>query len=342
MRICTYTTIEEVDISRWDELITYCSAPLFYRTSFLRAFEQFPLHDVKAYYYLTGEDENGLLIFATPVYLLEGVDPMRVINDYFPDYTGAPILVNHVWHCYDTRIPARNLDADVVGVILQSMKKLAEELGVACWGFTNVDGTGELSLALTTAGMTGIQVDERFCVDLALVHDIDCYLALLDSKVRQNLRRYRHIAQRAGLVSRIIDIQKADLEGFVTLARAGAAKYGNADYYQPGIFESFLCALGDQAQVFEQRLDGKLIGSTILLVDESTLHWWVAGNNYTALPQISPFYLAFLGAIEEALASGKSVMEAGRRNSRFKTRHGLQPRPVLAYFQPTFKHVIDV
>lgn len=335
MRIRTYTTIEAVGVDRWDDLIARCGAPLFYRSAFLRAFEQFPLHGVKAHYYLTGENESGLLIFAIPLYLSKGIDPMQVIHDHFPAWEGASILVNHVWHCYDTWIPARHLDADIVGVVLQSMKTLAEELGVAFWGFTNVDGTGPLSQALTDAGMRGVQVDERFRVDITTVLDIDHYLALLDGKVRQNLRRYRHIAERAGLVARITDVQQADLEGFVTLARAGAAKYGNADYYQPGIFENFLRALGNHVRVFEQRLDGKLIGSTILLVDETTLHWWVAGNSYTALPQISPFYLAFLGAVEEALSSGKSVVEAGRRNARFKTRHGLHPRSVLAYFQPT-------
>ncbi|MFB0712447.1 GNAT family N-acetyltransferase [Buttiauxella noackiae] len=342
MRICTYNNIDEVGVGRWDELVASCGAPIFYRSTFLRAFELFPLHDVKAHYYLIGENENGSLIFATPVYLLKGVDPMRVINDHFPDFNGASILVNHVWHCYDTWILARHLDADVVGVVLQNMKMLAEELGVALWGFTNVDGTGALNQALTAAGMTGVLVDERFLIDLTSVPDIDSYLARLKSDVRQNLRRYRHIAEREGIVNSIKDVQQADLEGFVKLARAGAAKYGNADYYQPGIFEAFVRAMGKHAIVLEQRLDGKLIGSAILLDEESTLHWWVAGNDYTALPQISPFYLAFLGILEEALTSGKSVLEAGRRNPRFKTRHGLSPRPVLAYFEPTLKHTVDI
>lgn len=335
IRICTYTTISDVDASRWDELITFCGAPLFYRTAFLRAFEQFPLHGVKAYFYLTGEDENGLLLFATPFYLLEGVDPMRAIHDHFPGWDGSTFLVNHVWHCYDTWIPARRLDASVAGRVLQSMKALAEECGATFWGFTNVEGGCLLSQTLTSLGMEGVQVDERFLTDLSTIPDLDSYLALLEGKVRQNLRRYMHIAQRENLIGNVIDVQQADLESFVTLARAGAARYGNADYYQPGIFESFLRELGDQVRVYEQRLDGKLIGSTILLVDKSTLHWWVAGNDYTALPQLSPFYLAFIGAVEEALTSGKSIMEAGRRNSRFKTRHGLMACPVLAYFQPT-------
>ncbi|EIV1878219.1 GNAT family N-acetyltransferase [Salmonella enterica] len=335
MRIATYNTIEEAGTDRWDALVIRCGAPIFYRSAFLRAFELFPLHSVKAFFYITGEDDEGSLIFATPLYLLEGVDPMRFLHNHYPDYQSAPILVNHIWHCYDTWILARHLDADIVGAVLRSTKALAEELGVTLWGFTNVDGTGALSQALAASGMTGVQVDERFCTELTAISDIDCYLALLDGQVRQNLRRYRRIARREGLVTSIVDVLQADLEGFVTLARAGANKYGNANYYQPGIFEGFLRAFGESVRVHEQRLDGKLIGSTILLVDESTLHWWVAGNDYTALPQISPFYLAFLDTIEEALTSGKSVVEAGRRNPRFKSRHGLQSRPVLAYFLPT-------
>lgn len=342
MRIATYSTIAEAGPDRWDDLVASCGAPLFYRSSFLRAFEQFPLHNVKAHFYLTGEDDDGALIFATPLYLLEGVDPMRFLGNYFPEYQGAPILVNHVWHCYDTWILARRLDPDLVATVLQQMRGFAEALGVALWGFTNVDGSGELSQALTAAGMAGVQVDERFRLELTSLDDIDDYFSLLDASVRQNLRRYRRIAQKAGIVASFRQAQHADLAGFVTLARAGAAKYGNADYYQPGIFEGFVLAVGEPVRVLEQHLDGKLIGSTILLIDSATLHWWVAGNDYTALPQISPFYLAFLGLMEEAIVSGKSVVEAGRRNPRFKTRHGLHPRPVLAYFQPTIAHSADL
>lgn len=341
MRVRTYSKIEEAGPSRWDELIASCDAPLFYRSAFLRAFEKFPLHSVQAHFYIVGEDDQGALAFATPVYLLKGVDPMRILNDHFADYGGEAILVNHVWHCYDTWIPARRLDPDVIGAVLWNMEALAADLGVALWGFTNVDGTGELSRALTTAGMAGVQVDERYRVDLSPIADIDRYLALLNQPVRQNLRRYMRIAERAGVVARVANAEHADLEGFVALARAGAAKYGNADYYRPGIFEGFLRALGGHVRVYEQRFEGRLIGSTVLLVDETTVHWWVAGNDYTAVPQISPFYLAFLAAINEAFTTGKPVVEAGRRNQRFKTRHGLQPRPVQSYFLPTFQRVVD-
>ncbi|MGF6256917.1 GNAT family N-acetyltransferase [Ensifer sp. LBL] len=341
MRVRTYGKIDEAGPGRWDELVASCGAPLFYRSAFLRAFERFPLHSVQAHFYIVGEDAQGGLVFATPVYLLKGVDPMKILNNYFADYGGELILVNHVWHCYDTWIPARGLDPDVVGAVLWAMEALAADLGVALWGFTNVDGTGELSRALTAAGMVGVQVEERFLVDLTPIPDIDRYLALLNQPVRQNLRRYMRIAERAGIVAQVAPVEHADLDGFVALARAGAAKYGNADYYRPGIFEDFLRALGGHVRVFEQRLEGRLIGSTVLLVDETTLHWWVAGNDYTAVPQISPFYLAFLAAIKEAMATGKVVVEAGRRNPRFKTRHGLRPRPVQSHFLPTFQRAVE-
>ncbi len=337
MRVCTYGSIEEADPVRWDELVVGCGAPVFYRSAFLRAFERFPLHGVRSHVYITGEDEHGTLVFAMPVYVIRGVDPMRVLHDHFPAFGDETVLVNHVWHCYDTWIPMRRLDPDIVGAVLWTMEALAADLGASLWGFTNVDGTGALARALTAAGMTGIQVDERFLADVSAIPDIDHYLATLDHPVRSNLRRYTRIAQRAGVVAGIADVEHADLEGFVALARAGAAKYGNADYYRPGVFEGFLRDLGGHVRVFEQRLGDRLIGSTVLLVDEKTLHWWVAGNDYSAVPQISPFYLACLAAINEALITGKPRVEAGRRNPRFKTRHGLRPRPVQAYFMPTFQ-----
>ncbi|HVJ63576.1 MAG TPA: GNAT family N-acetyltransferase [Tahibacter sp.] len=335
IHIRTYDSIAEAGSGRWDRLVHGCGAPVFYRSAFLSAFERFPLHDVRTQFYITGEDEHGALVFAMPVYLLHGVDPMRVLHDHFPDYGASAILVNHVWHCYDTWIPASRLDPDVIAAVLEAVGALAADLDVALWGFTNVDGTGALSRALAAAGMVGVEVDQRFCADLTDVRDIDHFLAALIKPVRQNLRRYTRIAQRSGIVADVTDVAHADLDGFVTLARAGAAKYNNADYYRPGIFQSFVRALGVHARVWEQRLGEQLIGSAVMLVDDWTLHFWLAGTDYRAMPQISPLYLGFMAAVDEALTTRKVIIEAGRRNPRFKTRHGMRPRPVQAFFRPT-------
>ena len=341
IRIRIYGSITEAGSSRWDQLVDGCGAPVFYRSAFLNAFERFPLHDVRAQFYITGEDERGALVFAMPVYLLRGVDPMRLLHDHFPGHGDASILVNHVWHCYDTWLPATRLDPDVVAAALDAMSALAADLNVALWGFTNVDGTGALSRALAAAGMAGVEVDQRFCVDVADVADFDHFLAALLQPVRANLRRYMRIAQRSGVVAAVTDVAHADLDGFVALARAGAAKYNNADYYRPVIFQNFVRALGAHARVWEQRLGEQLIGSVVLLVDDGTLHIWVAGSDYRAVPQISPFYLGFMAGINEALVTRKTIVEAGRRNPRFKTRHGMKPRPVLAHFVPTSRRASD-
>lgn len=335
IRVRTYQSIEDADPNRWDGLVSRCGAPLFYRSAFLRAFERFPLHDVRRRVYLTGEDERGALVFASPLYVLKDADPMGILRDHFPGYCDKTVLVNHVWHCYDTWLPAERLDPEVVSTMLASMADLAVDHGAALWGFTNVDGHGALSRALGALGLAGVEVEQRFVADLSAVADLDGYLAGLEQRVRSNLKRYARIAERVGLTARVVDVEQADLEGFVDLARTGAAKYNNADYYRPGVFDAFLRALGAHVRVLEQRLDGRLIGAAVLLVDGSALHWWVCGNDYRAVPQISPFYLAFLGAVGEALREGKSSLEAGRRNPRFKTRHGLRPRPVLAHFMPT-------
>lgn len=335
IRVRTYQSIEDAGPRRWDALVSRCGAPLFYRSTFLRAFEQFPLHDVHRRFYIAGEDEHGALVFASPLYVLKNVDPMGILRTHFADYCDKTVLVNHVWHCYDTWILAERLDRDVVATMLASMADLAADQGAALWGFTNVDGRGALSRALDAQGLAGVEVEQRFVADLTATSGLDGYLATLEQRVRSNLKRYARIAERVGLIARIVDVEHADLEGFIDLARTGAAKYNNADYYRPGVFDGFLRALGGHARVLEQRLDGKLIAAAVLLIDDSTLHWWVCGNDYRAVPQISPFYLGFLGAVGEALRDGKPNLEAGRRNPGFKTRHGLLPRPVHAHFMPT-------
>lgn len=332
--IRTYGSIHDAGADRWDDLARACGAPVFYRSTFLAAFERFPLHDVQSRFYITGQDDAGRLVFALPAYLLHRVDPMSVLHDHFPSHADTPVLVNHVWHCYDTQVLACRLDAEVVRTMLDAFERLARQLDVGLWGFTNVDGTGELSRALEEAGMAGVDVEQRFVADLSAIRDLDHYLATLKERVRQNLRRYTHIAARAGVVTIVAPVEEADLDGFMALARAGAAKYNNADYYRPGIFQGFLRALGAHARVIEQRLDGKLMGSMVLLVDDANLHCWVAGNDYEALPQLSPFYLGILAAINEALLTGRPFVEAGRRNARFKTRHGMRARPVRAHFAP--------
>lgn len=118
----------------------------------------------------------------------------------------------------------------------------------------------------------------------------------------------------------------------MALARATAAKYDNADYYKPGLFQHFVHALGADLRAVELRLDGRLVGSSLALVDDTRFHYWAVGVDYAACPSFSPFYVAFGHVLRAAYASGRPRFEVGRRNPTFKRRYGLTSRTLRAYF----------
>lgn len=335
IKVAIYRTLEETGAERWDSLARACAAPVFYRAAFLAAFERFPLHASDDRFYIVGEAEDGRLAFALPVYALRAVDPMKVLAGHFPDAAAATILLTHVWHCYDTWLLATTRDPDSVRAVLDTMARLAADIGAAHWGFANVDADGPLARALDAAGLAGRDVDERFSRDLSALSTVADYLAVLNHKARGNLTRYRAFADRAGVLTTVRDGLDADLDGFVALARQNAAKYDNADYYRPGLFQDFVRALGPHVRVVEHHLAGRLIGAALLLVDDTRLHFWLAGNNYDAVPQVSPFYLCFLTAMTEALATDKATFDGGRRNPTFKRRYGLQRHALRVYLVST-------
>lgn len=333
--LTVYNTVADVGVERWDALARACDAPVFYRSAFLSAFERFPLHATTDRFYLVAEDGNGALRLAMPMYTLQSIDPMRILATHFPAEANAPLLLNHVWHCYDTWLLARPLDADTVRLALDAMRDFARVVGAAVWGFSNVEAGGPLARALDAANIQGRDVEERYFADLAEWPDVTAYLASLHRSSRSNMTRTARFARDAGVITAIVDVDTADLDGFVVLARANAEKYQNADYYRPGLFQPFVRALGRSACIIEQRLDGRLIGSGILLLDDTRLHFWLSGNDYDAVPHVSPFYLCFLTAVQAAIASGKRWFEGGRRNPTFKLRYGLRPRTIRAYLTPS-------
>ncbi|WP_165975939.1 GNAT family N-acetyltransferase [Actinomadura rubrisoli] len=331
MKVEVFERIDQVGRKRWDDLVVTSGAPVFYRSEFLAAFEKVPLHGSQRRAYVTGSDRAGALRFALPVHVMRGVDPMRVLADHFPARADETVLLSHVWHCYDTWLPSDGLDAEVVDAAVGALRDVAAEAGASAFGFVNVEADGALARALDEAGVPGADIDRRFNADVSSFGDLDDYLATLDGKQRRNLRRYLRRAEDAGVTTTMIDPAEGDLDGFVELAREGAAKYGNADYYRPGVFQEFVRSLGPAARLLEIRVGGCLAGASIALLDSRRVHWWACGSDYEAIPMVSPFYLAFLNMLREAIARGRPVLEVGRRNEAFKLKHGLRARTVRAY-----------
>lgn len=331
MKVEIHSSLEQVGVVRWNRLMVACGAPVFYYSSFLTAFERLPLHAVRERFYVVGVGDDGELQFGFPAFLLADTDPMRVLATHFTELAGKPVVLSHVWHCYDSWLPARRLDEDTIRPAVEAFGDLASQTGAAAYGFVNVEGDSELAAALAQAGLGGKPIDRRFNTDLSRFAAADGYLQNLGHSARSAAHKCRNRAERAGVWSRFVDIASGDVDGFIRLARANAAKYNNSDYYRPGLFREFVGMLGEQAKLLEIRQGDKLIGASVCLMDAKRFHFWACGSDYEAIPRVSPFYLAFLAILQEAFRIGAPMLEAGRRNETFKLRYGFSPHPVQAH-----------
>ncbi|MET9478861.1 GNAT family N-acetyltransferase [Streptomyces sp. NPDC006638] len=329
-----HTAIDDID-ARWDELMTAADAPVFFRRPFLRAFEKHPLHPVLRTAYLLVTDRSGRPYAALPAYLQQDVDPMRVIADHHPRAVGRPVLLSHVWHCYDTVLPVRPgpRGGAAARLAVAGLREVAADWGARLYGMVNVDAAGPLDALLTGAGLHGVDIDTGWGLPLERYSGFDDQLARggVSRKARQNLRRDLRKADEAGVTARTTGAGGADLDTFVSLARTTAAKYDNADYYRPGLFQEFTLALGDCVRAVELRAGDRTVSSALALTDDSRFHYWAVGYAQEDTSGYSPFYVSYAHVMREAWASGRSRVELGRRNPTFKRRYGLEPRTLRAY-----------
>ncbi|MFJ2172570.1 MULTISPECIES: GNAT family N-acetyltransferase [unclassified Streptomyces] len=329
-----HTTIDDID-ERWDDLMTAARAPVFYRRPFLRAFEKHPLHPVLRTAYLLIEDEAGQIQAALPAYLQRDVDPMRVIADHYPHAVGRTVLLSHAWHCYDSVLPVRPGPGSRSAArrAVSALREVAARWDARLCGIVNADADGPLGTLLPDAGFTGVDIDVGWGLTLDDYDGFDDYLCnALKRKARSNLRHDLREADKAGVTAHTGDAKDADLDTFVRLARATAAKFDNSDYYRPGLFQDFVLALGDCAGSVELRVGDRTVASALTLTDDTRLHFWAVGYAQKDTPGYSPFYVTYAHVMREAWASGREWVELGRRNPTFKRRYGLRPRALRGYF----------
>jgi predicted N-acyltransferase len=171
-------------------------------------------------------------------------------------------------------------------------------------------------------------------MDLAGVSDVDGYLARIPKVYRHNLRRHARRAAEAGVVIEVRPVAEVDVAEVAELCRRTADRFGNRAFYPPGRFERFVQLVGPLGWVIEERQRGRLIGTSICLVDSGRLHWWVGGYDFEVDGSFSPYGLCFLKAVELALQLGCPVLEGGRRSDQYKRRHGLSVRHLDACLVP--------
>ncbi len=323
-----YRDIADVPAGEWDHVVERTGAPIFYRHAYLSAHARTAVMPAQAQVLIMARDGSGDPVAICPASLQSPSDPLgalaRNVDGYDADDRS---LLSHNWQCYDTSLPAS--DDGAPRRIVETLHEVAVEAGASWLGFVNVAAGPQLA-ALAAAGFDVTEVDERFCLDLRDIHTIEDFLERLRPSARRNLRRYALRAQECGVVVENLAVRDADLDEAVTLIRQTAARHGSADFYRDGPFQDFVHSLGELVTMIRISDADRLLAVGFCLPDRDRFHMWTCGAVYQVDAAFSPYGLLFLETVRSALASGRPILEGGRRNREYKERHGLHRVPLHA------------
>jgi predicted N-acyltransferase len=314
--------LDELTEASWRRFTEASRAPVFYSWDFLRSIEALPLTAGSEPYYLWTEDENGELTAATVVYGQTAVNPFGA-----PGSAPEPMLVGHLWHCYDSRLlSARPLDRTVVDTFAAALDQLADELGMASRGLHNLDRSGEL---VELAGPLSDGAS-RYQLRPSASDTLDSHLEQVGRSSRRTMRKYCRRAAEDGLRASFLAPADGLADDVLALCLATADKHAPG-YYPPEALARLLRSLGDNCRILRLELDGELLACSICLLDADSAHFWAGGSLYPAELNWSPQYVLFAEELAHGFASGKPFLEFGRRNDEFKLRYGLRPQPLASW-----------
>lgn len=314
-------SVESIGRADWERLAV--ADNVFYGYDFLCSIERDPLTRPATPYYLLARDRSGAPSAALVLSLQETVDPFATD----PDAGVTRMLVGHIWHCYDTTVPsAGTLESETVAALCATMGTVAGELDVATYGLVNIPWQGDLAGLLAEAGLPGQETTPRYRLPIPPEGlTLDDHLATIGRASRRSLRQYMRRAERAG--ARITFEEGATVldDAALALCTATADKHAPG-YYPPEELSALIRALGPDCRILRIELDGVLQAVSICLLDEQRAHFWAGGCLYPEELNWSPQYVLFGAELEYGMASGKPVVEFGRRNDEFKRRYGLHPQ----------------
>jgi hypothetical protein len=332
LTVSVYEDPAELTAIGWDEAVGAAAAPVFYESAYLAAYHKFPLAPIERFGYLVvNESSAELPVAVLPVALHTQADPLGWLRRIQPGIERERALLSHVWHCYDTRLVGAADRPDITGALLAAQHALAQAWGAAWIGFINVERGTSSATALTTAGMTGQHLMDRFSADLAGLTDLDGYLRLLGSRPRANLARSARRAAESGMTTTVTPAADADLDEVAELCARTTARLGSAQFYPMATFARFVTALGACAYVLAVRQSGRLVAAGVCFTDELRFHTWACGVDYNVTGNASPYAVLFAQSVALAIKLGSTVFEGGRANNVFKLRHGLSARHLDAY-----------
>ena len=331
--IRAHERFDEIDSQEWDCFVETAGAPAFYSSAFLRAYERSPLQDAQAIFYITVRKQVGKQLLAMlPVYLQTIDDPAGDVSSVVeaPATGSGLILLTHVVHCYDSYLPAIELNSVLVAKIVAALTDLAAQTGADYFGFLHVDAATPLPELLREAGMRIVPMESRFNQNITAFKDVESFISAMPSaRARRNLRRYYRQADRHGITVEVETGAADHVVSAVELCHLTAAKHGTPTYYPPATMPDFITALGETVELISVKQDGLLIAAAFCLKDRERYHFWACGIRAGEYGPISPFGLLFHRAIHEATQGGVHVLECGRGNAAFKQRHGLRPVPTV-------------
>jgi predicted N-acyltransferase len=323
-----YRDIADVPAGEWDHVVERTGAPVFYRHAYLSAYARTAVLPAQAQVLIIARDASGDPVAICPAGVQSPSDPLgalsRHVEGYSPDDRS---LLSHNWQCYDTRLPAAGSGA--LPRIVETLHEVALEAGASWLGFINVADGPQLA-ALASAGFDVTEVDERFSLDLHGISTIEDFLERLKASSRRNLRRYALRARESGVKVENLAVRDVDLDEAVALIRRTAARHGTADFYRDGPYQDFLRSLGELVTAIRISDADRLLAVGFCMPDRDRFHMWTCGAVYQHDAAFSPYGLLFLETVRTALASGRPILEGGRRNREYKERHGLHRVPLHA------------
>ncbi|TDD85022.1 GNAT family N-acetyltransferase [Actinomadura rubrisoli] len=323
------------DREAWDDVVRASGSPLFYRSGVLRSYQRHPLLDTDTVHCLTARDRrSGSLEAVLPAFQVPALDPLDVLGTMLPSFRpgGRPLLLSHVWHWYDTHLPARRLTPELLDAVCRELEDLARRCGAQAYGFINVAGDGRLAELLPMTRLTAATIDARYVIDLRGLTSVDGYLASLGRQARQDLRRQLRRAADAG-AEIIVDPapDRTALERVAALCQTAAAKHGNPGWYDPDRLTGFVGGLEPHTRLVSLRIDGTCVAASISFADGIRFHNWAAGAVPLDQLPFSPYTVLLYATLRTAIQEGCGVLEGGRRNDRWKTRMGMSRRALTGW-----------
>jgi len=322
------------DPAAWDDVVQASGAPLFYRADVLAAYQRHPLQQTLGVYYLTARwPGSGDLAAVLPAYLVPATDPLLVLPNLVPGFRpgGRPLLLSHVWHWYDTHLPARRLDEPLVTAMIGTLRDLAAKCRAQAFGLVNVPTDAEWSRSLAGCGLAGLPIDARYALDLRPYGSADDYLASLPGKRRQDSRRQLRRAAGESAELAVDPPEPPTLAAVARLCQLSAGKHGNADWYRPEPLRAFLSAVQRHVRLVTVRMNGEIVAASISFADGHRFHNWAAGSVPAGLLPYSPYLVLLYATVRAALLEHCQLLEGGRRNDSWKERLGMERRPLSGW-----------